>query len=69
MQQLIRRMEGVISTRVGYSGGERRTPPTGTTDQTFDLATWCLVGGSRQAILCEMRFESSATVPDNCWQG
>ena len=31
MQDLIRKMAGVISTRVGYSGGDVRTPPIATT--------------------------------------
>jgi peptide-methionine (S)-S-oxide reductase len=26
MQQLVRRLPGVVSTRVGYSGGDVRTP-------------------------------------------
>ena len=31
MQDLIRKIPGVIKTRVGYSGGEFRTPPTAIT--------------------------------------
>jgi peptide methionine sulfoxide reductase MsrA len=30
-QELMRHQTGVISTRVGYCGGETRTPPTTTT--------------------------------------
>ena len=29
VQELVRKLPGVISTRVGYTGGECPTPPTG----------------------------------------
>jgi peptide methionine sulfoxide reductase MsrA len=34
MQDLIRRRPGVLSTRVGYTGGDVATPPTATTGPT-----------------------------------